>query len=46
VAYQKERLFYNGVTLDEISGPDATTKLGTHGKLKVPSELCMIAAKS
>ena len=46
MAYQKERLFYNGVTLDEISGPNATTKLGTHGKLMVPSELCIVSAQS
>jgi hypothetical protein len=28
--YQQLRIFYNGVTVDEVSGPKSTTKLGTH----------------
>ena len=28
--YQELRIFYNGVTVDEVSGDNPTTKLGTH----------------
>jgi len=32
--YLERKLFYNGVTLDEISGPNPTTKLGLHAWCK------------
>jgi len=32
--YQKLRIFYNGVTVDEVSGPSPTTKLGVHAWCK------------